>query len=596
MNMNPTQTKFESLRRRRWWIGGAAVAAILAVAAGAALWGPSDDLGENTMFFEVKEGPLTIDVSQPGTIQSREMVKLMCEVPGDTTVLWLIEEGTQVKAGDLLILLDSNRFDEALSEQVIRVESAEAAAVRAKEALEVQRLDQAGEVSKAELSLELAELELQAYEQETYPQNLQRAETDITLSEEEVQRALDKLTWSRTLEKEGYITRTEMQGDELAFKRATLELELSRGQLRTLQEFSHRRQLQILRADVQNAERNLERVRHTQSSQVIQAESDLQAKDSELLRQQERLDVMRQNLAKCRIEAPVDGMVVYSTTGQGGRRGGREEPLAEGVPVRERQHLISLPTAASMMAEVRIHESSIRKIETGMPARITVDALPGRVFRGRVSKIGILPDAQQSWLNSNLKVYTSEVFIDGDSEGLRPGMNCMVDIIVDQYESAVYLPVQSIVELNGQQVAYSMGKAGPEPIPVELGLNNGRMARVLSGLQAGQRVMLAPPLREREVDTSHVDMAALDELPELPAPGGPPNAQPAFDRPQGPPGEGGGGFGGAGGEAGSEVQRRRPGGAPAGMDGADPSARGGRMGAGDPAQRQQRPRETAETP
>jgi HlyD family secretion protein len=598
--MNPKQTEADSARRRRWWIGGAVAAGIVAVAAGAALLGPSSEADETSLLFDVKEGPLTIDVTQPGTIQSREMIKVMCEVPGESTVLWLIEEGVHVKAGDLLILLDSNRFDEALTEQVIRVDNADAASVRAKESLAVQLLDQAGEVAKAELALELAKLSLNAYEEETYPGQLQRAEADITLREEELQRALDKLNWSRTLETEGYITRTELEGDELAYKRADLELTLAKRELRTLTEYTHRRELQVQRADVANAERNLERVKHTQSAQVVQAEADLRAKQLELERQQERLDIMRENLAMCRITAPVDGMVVYSSTGQAGRRPGREEPLAEGVMVRERQHLISLPTATSMMAEVRIHESSIRKIDTGMRARITVDALPGRIFSGRVSKIGILPDAQMSWLNSNLKVYTSEVLIDGDSAGLRPGMNCMVDIIVEQYQTAVYVPVQSIVELSGQQVAYLIGKNGPEPVPVELGLNNGRMVRILSGLQAGQRVMLAPPLQERDVESAQAEMAALEGAPEIqpdptpPAPAGdiervraapagmPPNAAPGGD-----------------GEAtrpAAQWQRRAPGeGPPAGIDGADPAERRRRFATGDPSQRR-RAEEPAETP
>jgi HlyD family secretion protein len=599
MNMNPKPTEADSARRRRWWIGGAVAAGIVAVAAGAALLGPSSTVDESSLLFDVKEGPLTIDVTQPGTIQSREMIKVMCEVPGESTVLWLIEEGVHVKAGDLLILLDSNRFDEALTEQVIRVENANAASVRAKEALAVQLLDQAGEVAKAELALELAELSLNAYEEETYPGQLQRAEADITLREEELQRALDKLNWSRTLETEGYITRTELEGDELAYKRADLELTLAKRELRTLTEYTHRRELQVQRADVANAERNLERVKHTQSAQVVQAEADLRAKQLELERQQERLDTMRENLAMCRISAPVDGMVVYSTTGQGGRRPGREEPLAEGVMVRERQHLISLPTATSMMAEVRIHESSIRKIETGMRARITVDALPGRIFSGRVSKIGILPDAQMSWLNSNLKVYTSEVLIDGDAAGLRPGMNCMVDIIVEQYQTAVYVPVQSIVELNGQQVAYVNGKNGPEPVPVELGLNNGRMVRILSGLQAGQRVLLAPPLQEREVESGQTEMAALEAALEILPDAAPIAPAGDIDRvraaPAGMPNAAPGGDGGAT-EPAAQWQRRAPGdGPPAGMDGADPEERRRRFATGDPSQRR-RAEEPAETP
>ena len=112
-------------------------------------------------------------------------------------------------------------------------------------------------------------------------------------------------------------------------------------------------------------------------------------------------------------------MVVYATTGKAGR--GNVEPLAEGQEIRERQELIYLPTTTSMMADVKIHESSLQKVAEGLPVRITVDAVPGKVFMGHVGKIGLLPDAQSMWMNPDLKVYNTEIFLDGDARTCGPG-------------------------------------------------------------------------------------------------------------------------------------------------------------------------------
>ncbi len=122
--------------------------------------------------------------------------------------------------------------------------------------------------------------------------------------------------------------------------------------------------------------------------------------------------------------------------------------------MREGQELIHLPTTASMMAEVKIHESSLTKVRVGMPVVVTVDALPGKRFTGRVGRIALLPDATSAWLNPDLKVYSTEIYLDGDASGLRTGMTCKCEIIVEQYDDAVYVPLQSVVRVGDQTVVY----------------------------------------------------------------------------------------------------------------------------------------------
>ncbi len=65
------------------------------------------------------------------------------------------------------------------------------------------------------------------------------------------------------------------------------------------------------------------------------------------------------------------------------------------------------------------------------------DAIPGQVFMGRVSKIAPLPDAQSAWLNPDLKVYPTQIHLDGSHPELRTGMNCQAEIIVEQHTDGV---------------------------------------------------------------------------------------------------------------------------------------------------------------
>jgi len=470
--------------------------------------------------FTTRRGPLVISISESGTINNRDQVMLKSEVVGRTTILKLIAEGTHVEVGDELVKLDASPMEDARTQQQITVLNAEAAYIRTRENLEVTKSQGESDVAKAQLAYEFAQLDLKKYVEGDYPKQLQQAQSEITIANEERERAADKLDWSRRLSQEGYITQTELLADELALKRSTINLELAETNLQLLEKFTRQRDLQELESNVEQTRMALDRATRKASADNVQAEAELKAKDSEFERQKDILGKIDEQITKCVITAPVAGMVVYATTGQGSWRG-NAEPLAEGQEVREMQELIRLPTTSSMTAEVKVHESSLRKVKPGMPVRITVDAVPGHVFFGRVGKIALLPDALSAWLNPDLTVYSTGIDIEGDASLLRPGMTCRAEMIVAEYEDAVYAPVQSVVRVNGQTVVYlDKGDTPPEKRPVTVGLDNNRMIHILDGLAEGERVLLNPPLEPSTAPTTDEQFAGLpdEETPKEAAP------------------------------------------------------------------------------
>ncbi|MCF7837763.1 MAG: HlyD family efflux transporter periplasmic adaptor subunit [Candidatus Marinimicrobia bacterium] len=441
----------------------------------------------------VQQGPLTISLNESGTIQSRDKVIVRSQVEGRNTLVWLIEEGRHVQAGDLLAEIDSSSFQDRLFDAEIRVQNAEAAMIHSREGLEVTRNQAAADVEQAELNLRFAQLALDKYANGEYPRELQQAEAEITMAAEELQRAEDTLTWSRRLANDNFLTRSELQADELAHKRRQLDLQLAEGKLELLKEFTNVQQMEKLRSDIRQAELALERVRRRATADLIRAEADRAAKQSEFERQQLQLERIEEQIALCRITAPASGMVVYATSVQT-RRWGRTEPLQVGQDVSERQELIHMPTTSEMLVELRVQEASLNKIRLGMPARITVDSLPGEVFAGRLERIAVLPDSAQAWLNPDLKQYNCEVYLDSDVSRLRPGMSCRVELIVETHDQALFVPLQALVRVQGVPTVYvwHLGEAAPRPVVI--GLDNGRMVHVIEGVAADEQVLLAPPL------------------------------------------------------------------------------------------------------
>ncbi len=501
------------------------IVVLLAGAGGAyALWGGAGRAGEAMAMAGVRRGPLIISVTESGTIQPKERVVIKSEVEGSSQILFLEKEGVHVEPGQLLVELDASNLTEQRDQQKITVISADAAYIRARENLAVIRSQTESDIAKATLTRDFAQQDLTKYLEGEYPRALQKAQADIRIAEEEVERATDKIEWSRRLAEEGYVTRTELQADELAAQRAQINLDLARTDLALLRQYTHQRSLDQLNSDVKQAADALDRTRRKASADIIQAEAELQAKEAELQRQKDRLEKLNQQIDKCRVTAPRAGMVVYATSMET-NRWRRTEPLAEGQQVRERQELIHLPSSSSMKVDISVREASLRKIRPGMPVRVTVDALPGKHFWGRVGSIGVLPDASMSWMNPDLKVYTTEVELTGDTAALRSGMSCQAEIIVEQHRDALSIPVQSVVREGGQPVAYVPTPGGSEPRRIEIGLDNNQFVHVLSGLTEGEQVLLSPPLaaagRPNETGELRDLPAATPPVPGSPVAGPP---------------------------------------------------------------------------
>ena len=488
---------------------------IVGVAAVFALRGRRDArAGAAEVFATVRRGPLVISLRESGEIKPSEQIKIKSEVEGRTTILSIVPEGTRVKKGDLLVELDTSSLEESRVNQEITVQNAEAAFIEARENLEVVRNQSKADVELAELKFQFAKEDLDKYEKGEYPNTLDDQTGAVTLAEEELERARDTLEWSRKLHDEKYLSDAELRSDELSFKSKELSLKAARGKLDLLKNYTYKRQIAQLQSDLSQAEMTLDRTRRTANANIVQAEAKLSARELEFTRQKDKLEKYRDQIAKARIVAPMDGLVIYATTNQ---RWGNQDPIQEGKEVHEREDLILLPTADTYLAEISIHENNLKKVSAGLPVVVRVDALPNRVVNGHIEKISPLPDSMRMWANPDLKVYKTTIDIDGGGDVLKSGMNCHAEIVVDQYEEALFIPVQCVVRIGGEPTVWVRGRDGVRERRVEIGLDDNRVVRVLSGLEEGEEVLMAPPLGD----------SAAPGTPAPAAPGTPQSGQAA---------------------------------------------------------------------
>lgn len=483
---------------------------LLGLAAAAYAFGPKDWFGADEVRAlagaPVRRGPLSITVTERGNLKAKDAVSLRSEVEGRTTILSLIPEGTFVEAGTVVAELDTADLLEKQVQQEITVSNAEASHKKAKEALEIQKIENESSIARAELEVALATTELEKYREGDWPQAEQKAEEDILIAEEELKQAESKRDYSEQLEEKGFLTRSELEADQLAYNRSTVTVEQARRALELLRTYEYPKQIATLQGDVDDKERELRKVKLQAESQLVDKETDLNAAIAKLELERERLVKLNSQIEKAVIVAPVAGMVVYGRE-EGGRWRGND-PMAEGTEVRERQEVISIPRAGGMVAEASIHESVLKQVEVGQDVILRVDAMPGREFHGRVSFVAVLPDQNSWWANPNLRLYKTEVTIDDAIAEMRPGMSVAIEILVEEIPDAVYVPLQAVNHRRGNNLVFVADGGSVSERVVEIGRSNETWVEVRSGVREGETVLLSPPAEFLEAESDEADEGA----------------------------------------------------------------------------------------
>lgn len=436
----------------------------------------------------VRKGSLRITVVQRGNLSAKNSAKIVNELEGNVQILTLVEEGTYVEEGELVATLDSSGFEDLEVARDIQVQNGQAAWTKAVQALEIQQSQNTSDIAASVQKLQFAKDDERKYLEGDWPQDLQAAEEAIVLAEEEVAQAKDRLEWSQKLNDEGFVTRTELEKDQLSYSRSQIKFDQAQRARTLLIDYDNPKQMAVFAAAITEAERELERVNLQAKARLVDLTATVQTSKARLDLETEKLQKLREQIGKSKLYSPASGYVVYAR--EEGRYGRSGDLIEEGATVRERQEIVTIPQSGGMMAEASLHESVIKKVEEGMPVTIRVDAIPGAEFHGTVDFVAILPDSGSRWTNPNQRLFRTQILVSDSTPEMRPGMSCSVEILVREIPDTLYIPVQAVFRSGGNSICFVDG----EQVIVEVGGSSEQWVEVLSGLEEGQVVELSAPL------------------------------------------------------------------------------------------------------
>jgi HlyD family secretion protein len=153
--------------------------------------------------------------------------------------------------------------------------------------------------------------------------------------------------------------------------------------------------------------------------------------------------------------------------------------------------LMTLADLTTMVVKARINEVNIGRVAVGQPVEVRLDAMPGRIFQGRVTAIS--PRGEK--INS-IVTYQVTIEIDNTDNALRPQMTANVDILTNVLQDVIAVPLEALRSENGDDVVYVLANGGRLPRKVRVGLRTESHAVVVHGLQEGETLVI-PSFAER---------------------------------------------------------------------------------------------------
>lgn len=188
-------------------------------------------------------------------------------------------------------------------------------------------------------------------------------------------------------------------------------------------------------------------------------------------------------LAKTEITAPIDGVVTRLDVEVG-------EMVVIGVQNQPGTILMTISDLSSINAEVKVAEADVMRLSVGLPATVSLEAVPGRRFSGKVVEIGAsaLP---QIGAQAAAREFRVKVRLDATDAALRPGLTCDTEIVAAEKKNVLTVPLQSIVERDGKRGVFVIDGDRATFKPVTTGIIGGLSIEV-DGIAEGSELVSGP--------------------------------------------------------------------------------------------------------
>lgn len=440
----------------------AAVAAITVLAiAGACALAMLPDAESGSGFsggptYLVERGELVVTVTEQGTLESSNNVEIKCLVRGENIITSVVDSGTEVKSGDVLVQLETLALDEEISERTKFYHLAES------------------QVARSGADVARAKLAIKEYEEGRFVSSLAELQKQLAVAESRLLNATNRKKHSAMMKRSEYASDLEVEERDFAVDQAKLNVELTRTQIDVLQNFTKKEELVRLAGELKAAQA-------THEANVERAYAD-----------RKRLERAKEELGFCTVKADRAGMVIYPT----GEQWKNAPEIEEGATVHKNQILLLMPDLNKMQVKVGIHESMIDRIQEGMTANVTLNRT---VMSGKVASVASVAKPA-GWWTGNVVKYDVIVELP-ETAGLKPGMSAEVEVVIAQHKDVVTIPAAAVMDTADGFACWVRSGDSVERRAIRLADSSEMFVSVEEGVAEGEMVVLDPLANVKEAQT-----------------------------------------------------------------------------------------------
>ena len=227
---------------------------------------------------------------------------------------------------------------------------------------------------------------------------------------------------------------SSLQSSRTAVEQARAGLDLARQTLQRQQE---------LWKDGLTTKESLERAQNdltVREAELRSRQQDIETREQQIKQEQASLATTRYNLNQVIISSPMNGLVTRRNIEEG-------ETAVVGTMNNAGTVLMTIADMSVIEAEVEVDETDIPNVQLGQLAKVTIDAVPDREFKGRVTEIGNSPTQNTTTQNTGQRqatTFTVVVTIEDKVPDVRPGFTCTAEITTATRANVVSVPIQAL--------------------------------------------------------------------------------------------------------------------------------------------------------
>lgn len=459
----------------------------------------ADDQTSTPETHTVTPAPFQIQVELEGVFEAEHMAEVVLrpDVFSGLVVEKAVPQGTRVNQGDPILWLETERIDDQLRNMEFQLEQSRLSLQQAE--LDLSAAEQAAplDLRAAERAKQAADKELEHYLRVGADLALRSAQESLKSSEYSLEYAQEELA---QLEKMYLADDLTEETEEIILKRARRDVERSEFFLegarvrheRTVNE-QLPRQKEELHDATERAALALQRAQATIPRSLEEKRIGLQKlryAHADQTKQYEKLKADRELMV---VKAPATGVVYYGQCERGKwpMAATLAKQLRKGGSISPNQVVMTVVSPGSSFARVDVTESSLRFVKPGTACTIVPAAYPRLRMTGAVAAVEPIPIADGR--------FDGRVSILGDPGGaaIVPAMNCKVKVTAYSKPDALAVPSSAVFSEDtdaDQKYVYVAVEGGePRKQSVQIGEVSGDRTEVLSGLSAGDKILLQKP-------------------------------------------------------------------------------------------------------